>query len=816
MTVGNSGHSTLQIKSHFAGESFDLDAPPDAPTRTNIRTIYVGAPTDNRARSSRTIVLIGEEGFLRGHDRDLSSLVDFMCNLFYEVNFESDFRYKIANERFDQSTPQRPVIKYVFNEAKMSFRPVVIAISLPPATLHSMDIGELLGQSLPSNTELHSIVFVIPAKTQTSSLPLWLDKLRPGLFNQAGSLAVLISRSESEMDSAVYLLRRTGGNVSTHQRQQFSVFRTNTKDLFTKPTAEQVERYHQQQSWNLTSENLRKYFLLVACLLPLNLPEITSMPAATSTPTLGVEPTMTTPLSPDSAIASLESSTGRYSARDRGAGASQTESPCSPPATGPVFPISARPTALGPAFTAKLVREEPSAIIGLPQSEKETLTSETVKRVICEQDSRYIVKEVEQIIRRGIGSKSDSIQFEGKESESRLNVSKGTKEARKENVVEKVNWDAADIRLRVLDLLRRYTYDPVSRTYKLRFEHQIKVIESTSHSTSGDNVTPLRNSQSFSDFGSVFGRPYDQSEIKIEEGNGASGIVDARPRESQSARISIRNNYKREERRDEEPLFQQKASSGSVPDLDFSQLLSTAPMGSTRLRISVPPPGARSTEPLNGSRTNLTRRAFERHSASRKPVHSGARRGVRQIITKSSENLTASQRVAPLRSSGIASPSNGAIARPAIIQAEEGSNRLVGPELSGEMLKELLKPLSGQQMPTVTHFEYFGKADEQQRAPLLMNGIHPQDPSEMAFYDKNRPQNGLNASWVHLKRSNETPRENRRIVRIRTPTLPAGSAISRPIRKGEFSLKDYCYYLFIPFLLILMGVAGVIAVVHYI
>ncbi|KAI1703317.1 CRE-TAG protein [Ditylenchus destructor] len=761
--------------------------------------------TYNRARSSRTIVLIGEEGYTRGHDRDLSSLVDFMCNLFYEVHFESDFRYKIANERFDQSTPQRPVIKYVFNEAKITFRPVVIAISLPPATLYSMDIGELLSQSLPSNTELHSIVFVIPAKTQTSSFPLWLDKLRPGLFNQAGSLAVLISRSESEMDSAVYLLRRTGGNVSTHQRQQFSVFRTNTKDLFTKPTADHVERYHQQQSWNLTSENLRKYFLLVACLLPLNLAEITSLPAATSTPTLGVEPTMTTPLSPDSAIASLESSTGRYSARDRGGGASQTESPCSPPATGPLFPISARPTALGPAFTAKLVREEPTAIIGLPQSEKETFTSETMKRVICEQDSRYIVKEVEQIIRRGIGSKSDSVQFEGKESESRLKVCKEAKGRTERGCV------------RVLDLLRRYTYDPVSRTYKLRFEHQIKVIESTSHSTSGDNVTPLRNSQSFSDFGSVFGRPHDQSETKLEGGNAASGIADTRPRESQSARTSFGNNYKREKRREEEEsLSQQKASSGSVPDLDFSQFLLTAPLGPTRLRISVPPPGARSTEPLNGSRTNLTRRAFERHSASRKPVHSGARRGVRQIITKSTENLTASQRVAPLRTSGTTSPSNGAISRPAIIRAEEGSNRLMGPELSGDMLKELLRPLSGQQMPTVTHFEYFGKAEEQQRAPLLMNGTHPQDPSEMGFYDNTRPQNGLNASWVPIKRSSETPRKDLRTVRIRTPTLPAGSTLSRPIRKGEFSLKDYCYYLFIPFLLILVGVAGVIAVVHYI
>jgi polynucleotide 5'-kinase involved in rRNA processing len=47
---------------------------------------------DNATRPSRTIVLVGPIGAGK------SSLIDFLCNYFYGVRFDSGHRYKIADE----------------------------------------------------------------------------------------------------------------------------------------------------------------------------------------------------------------------------------------------------------------------------------------------------------------------------------------------------------------------------------------------------------------------------------------------------------------------------------------------------------------------------------------------------------------------------------------------------------------------------------------------------------------------------------------------------------------------------------------------
>ncbi|KAI6210123.1 RNA polymerase II-associated factor 1-like protein [Aphelenchoides besseyi] len=67
----------------FAGESFGTD---------NVRVVYAGQEKDTYNRPSRTIVLVGPIGGGK------SSLIDFLCNYFYGVEFDTKHRYKIADE----------------------------------------------------------------------------------------------------------------------------------------------------------------------------------------------------------------------------------------------------------------------------------------------------------------------------------------------------------------------------------------------------------------------------------------------------------------------------------------------------------------------------------------------------------------------------------------------------------------------------------------------------------------------------------------------------------------------------------------------
>ncbi|VDD98017.1 unnamed protein product, partial [Enterobius vermicularis] len=84
-----------QIISKFAGEAFGVD---------NIRTVFVSAAEDNREREDRVILLIGPAGTGK------STLIDCLCNYFYT---------------FDHTTPVKAIIKYVFNETHLPYRPIV-------------------------------------------------------------------------------------------------------------------------------------------------------------------------------------------------------------------------------------------------------------------------------------------------------------------------------------------------------------------------------------------------------------------------------------------------------------------------------------------------------------------------------------------------------------------------------------------------------------------------------------------------------------------------------------------------------------------
>ncbi|MFH4981394.1 hypothetical protein AB6A40_008103 [Gnathostoma spinigerum] len=98
--------------SKFAGEAFA--------TEGNVRTVFASASKDDVKRDDKVIILVGPAGMGK------STFIDCMCNYFYGADLDGKFRYKIADEVFDGTTPYKTIIRYVFNETSMPFRPIVI------------------------------------------------------------------------------------------------------------------------------------------------------------------------------------------------------------------------------------------------------------------------------------------------------------------------------------------------------------------------------------------------------------------------------------------------------------------------------------------------------------------------------------------------------------------------------------------------------------------------------------------------------------------------------------------------------------------
>uniref|UniRef100_A0A0N5AK26 RNA polymerase II-associated factor 1 homolog n=1 Tax=Syphacia muris TaxID=451379 RepID=A0A0N5AK26_9BILA len=100
-----------KIISKFAGEAFGVD---------NVRTVFVSASEDNVKRDDRVILLIGPAGTGK------STFIDCLCNYYYGAKLDGKIRYKIADEIFDDTTPMKAIIRYVFNETNLPYRPVII------------------------------------------------------------------------------------------------------------------------------------------------------------------------------------------------------------------------------------------------------------------------------------------------------------------------------------------------------------------------------------------------------------------------------------------------------------------------------------------------------------------------------------------------------------------------------------------------------------------------------------------------------------------------------------------------------------------
>ncbi|VDK43951.1 unnamed protein product [Anisakis simplex] len=259
----------LNLVSKFAGEAFGID---------NVRTVFASASQDNVEREDRVVVLIGPAGTGK------STLIDCMCNYFYGAELKSNVRYKIADEIFDQTTPKKTIIKYVFNETRMPYRPVVIdtpGIGSESGVQTDAEISAMLkGFLLQSHrVVIHAIGFVLrhtdirvsvkreeQIKETLSMFPKWmLPNVVPMLSSSDGT---------GTIPPALAALFK---NLGLSENR---VFFFNSGSLFDVTKAEAITAQLRTTYWTMTMQALDDFFEHVSQLNPQCIAE--QLPPSTS------------------------------------------------------------------------------------------------------------------------------------------------------------------------------------------------------------------------------------------------------------------------------------------------------------------------------------------------------------------------------------------------------------------------------------------------------------------------------------------------------------------------------------------------------
>uniref|UniRef100_A0A1I7ZZT8 RNA polymerase II-associated factor 1 homolog n=1 Tax=Steinernema glaseri TaxID=37863 RepID=A0A1I7ZZT8_9BILA len=219
----------LEKENKFAGESFGTD---------NVRTVYAGSSNDTKERESRIIILVGPSGTGK------STLIDCMCNYFYGAKINDPIRYKIADERFDNTTPKKSIIKYVFNGTDMPYRPIVIdtpGIGDPSGVKTDDELKGMIRNWLAFDprSHIHVVGLVIPA-SMTRLTPRSEIELQHtlGLFPRwmHANVVPMVTKCDGAPEPSAVILRHF--DLHNHRR-----FRFNTSALYQKPSGECLSRF---------------------------------------------------------------------------------------------------------------------------------------------------------------------------------------------------------------------------------------------------------------------------------------------------------------------------------------------------------------------------------------------------------------------------------------------------------------------------------------------------------------------------------------------------------------------------------------------
>ncbi|CAD5231187.1 unnamed protein product [Bursaphelenchus okinawaensis] len=394
----------IKIESKFAGESFGTD---------NIRTVYAGEARDTERRPDRTIILVGPIGAGK------SSFIDFLCNHFYDAKFDSNFRYKIADEIFDSTTPKKAVTKYVFNATKLSYRPIIIdtpGIGDPLGLKADRELAKLVTDylSAASKDKIHAVGLILPSYMHTINQQIDDDihltlSLFPAWMKQ--NVVPIITYSDfKEYDPN--LLKHFG-------LEDNSRFYVNNEYLFKAKPANSILAEKERVVWNRNERSIIEFLRYIGSLRPQTI---------------------------ERRLPSESEANPNQDYEERRVRASRE--------TITYFLETDEVKQIREEFTEK------SGSQGFDTSHK--AATSTVFTIPVNKPST-------------IGSR---VENRGILSENRFNI--GQEMGRQDNYVEKIEETVEN-----LELLRRYIYDPVTRTYRIEYAHEVKVHESRRSSQGG-------------------------------------------------------------------------------------------------------------------------------------------------------------------------------------------------------------------------------------------------------------------------------------------------------------------------------------------
>ncbi|KAF1746742.1 hypothetical protein GCK72_023199 [Caenorhabditis remanei] len=219
--------------SKFVGEALE---------QRDVRTIFVSAKEDNKERENRIILLIGPSSSQK------SDLIDFLCNYFYGVEPTDQKRFHIADEKFNQETPQRPVQCYIFNETVMPVRPVILDMIGCGDTYDGFDTPSLINKWLLNNWKMRLDTIAV----------VFSDLHRMSMHEEDELQQVLSDIPEHVRDNIVVFITASDGSrtfeplLRRFGLSDYPKFTINTACTFQKQMEDRLNDEHRRRYWKMS------------------------------------------------------------------------------------------------------------------------------------------------------------------------------------------------------------------------------------------------------------------------------------------------------------------------------------------------------------------------------------------------------------------------------------------------------------------------------------------------------------------------------------------------------------------------------------
>ncbi|PAV86963.1 hypothetical protein WR25_15080 [Diploscapter pachys] len=232
------GDEAIASESKFKGEAYEI--------RDN-RTVFVGSMEDSRSREGRVLLLAGPSSAGK------TSLIDFLCNYFYGVrNAESQIRYRIANEKFDAASPERPIVTYIFNDTIMDYKPIVIDTPGAGKRIGINDASTLLAKWLLENKRMRLDAIGIVFSDVNRMTSAEEDELQKMISNfpvhvRSNMIVFVTDCDESAPQITRAILQR-------FNLQDAKIFRINSTCLYEKLQGDSLKEQLRQNYWKSSVE----------------------------------------------------------------------------------------------------------------------------------------------------------------------------------------------------------------------------------------------------------------------------------------------------------------------------------------------------------------------------------------------------------------------------------------------------------------------------------------------------------------------------------------------------------------------------------